>query len=117
MIWIAFDSSFTPGSWIKMLFPCREMSGSATPRPSTRCRMMSTALSIEPLSGLPFAVSTTEIPPWRSRPSFGVHGWVQCFFSVPDGVGVAVGDALGDVEAVGVGVGDVIWVATGVGLG
>ena len=35
--------SFTPGSWTRTVSPCRVMSGSATPRASTRFRMISTA--------------------------------------------------------------------------
>ncbi len=57
-----------------MLLPCRLISGSATPSESTRFRMMFTAWPSVPDSTLaPFlGASTTEIPPWRSRPSWGV---------------------------------------------
>ena len=55
-----------------MSSPWRVISGSATPRLSTRLRMMSTATS----SGVgactcPTGARTTEMPPWRSRPSTG----------------------------------------------
>src|SRR5262245_59280960 len=48
------------------------MSGSATPRASTRFRMMSTAWSmVSSFSTGPLGCSTTETPPWRSRPRTG----------------------------------------------
>ena len=46
--------------------------GSTTPKLSTRLRMMSTATSSESGLYLPTGESTTEMPPWRSRPSTGV---------------------------------------------
>src|SRR5207247_2176242 len=61
-----------PGSWTWMrLPPTRLMSGSATPRASTRSRIRSRAFSITPLSVRAGACSTTERPPSRSRPSRG----------------------------------------------
>ena len=51
--------------------PWRVMSGSATPRASTRLRMISMAWSRTPEGTLLRGWSTTEAPPWRSRPSWG----------------------------------------------
>ena len=48
------------------------MSGSATPRASTRLRMISMAVDRSLLFALCLGWSTTEAPPWRSRPRFGV---------------------------------------------
>src|SRR5437879_1650557 len=44
-IWIARCWSLTPGSWMMMLPPWRAMLGSATPRASTRLRMIEMAWS------------------------------------------------------------------------
>src|SRR5919108_2208594 len=95
------------------------MSGSATPSASTRFRMTSTALSIEPVSGCPLAVSTTEMPPCRSNPRRGFNGRVQTSFVRVAGVGeaVAVGEALAVPVGDGDGVGDVVVVPDGVGVG
>src|SRR6266540_4295723 len=61
-----------PGSWTWMRVPpTRLMSGSATPRASTRSLIRSSALSITPLSVPLGACSTTERPPSRSRPRRG----------------------------------------------
>ena len=48
--------------------PWRVISGSATPRASTRLRMISMAWSRVPWSVSSRGCSTTEAPPWRSRP-------------------------------------------------
>ena len=68
---MARSRSFTPGICTKMLAPWREISGSATPSESMRLRMISIARSS--VSGLVwvFGFSTTETPPFRSRPSCG----------------------------------------------
>ena len=70
----ALSRSFTPGRSMMMLLPCRLISGSATPSESTRFRMMLTAWPNVPGSTLTpcLGASTTEMPPWRSRPSWGV---------------------------------------------
>ncbi len=57
----ALARSFTPGRSTTMSVPWREISGSATPRPSTRVRMMSTATSSEP--------PTCTCRPARGRPT------------------------------------------------
>ena len=49
----------------------RDISGSATPRPSTRLRIISTVWSSSNSSAGWVAISRTETPPWRSRPSKG----------------------------------------------
>jgi hypothetical protein len=54
-----------------MLSPWRDTSGSATPRESTRLRMISTALARASLFASLVGARTTEMPPWRSRPSCG----------------------------------------------
>ena len=63
---------FTPGSCTITDRPWRAMSGSATPSASTRLRMISIvsfrASSVTSLVGW----RTTDTPPWRSRPSWGV---------------------------------------------
>src|SRR6266496_670586 len=53
------------------LLPISEMSGSATPRASTRSLMRSRAFCITALSVLAGAARTTETPPVRSSPSNG----------------------------------------------
>ena len=63
---------FTPGSWTTMASPWRVMSGSATPRASTRSRMMVSAWSSCSSDASPVGASTTDTPPWRSRPSSGL---------------------------------------------
>src|SRR6266542_2520327 len=61
-----------PGSWTWMRVPpTRLMSGSATPRPTTRSLIRSSALSITPLSVPLGACSKAERPPSRSRPRRG----------------------------------------------
>ena len=63
--------SSTPGSETITPVPVREISGSATPRPSTRSRMIETAWSsISSVAGS-VAASRTDTPPCRSRPSRG----------------------------------------------
>ena len=66
-----------PGTEISILSPTRLTSADETPSAFTRWRMMSTALSTEPLGGVPppgtTGVSVTVVPPWRSRPSLGVR--------------------------------------------
>ena len=51
--------------------PCLVISGSRVPSESTRLRMMSTDTSSESCENLPTGERTTEVPPWRSRPSTG----------------------------------------------
>ena len=68
----ALSRSLTPGRFTTMLSPSRVTSASATPRASTRLRMMSTATSSEPSSGSPTGTRRTEMPPCRSSPSTGV---------------------------------------------
>ena len=64
--------SLTPGRSTTICEPSRFTSVSATPKPLTRLRMMSTALSSTSLPRLgPTGASRTSIPPWRSRPSTG----------------------------------------------
>ena len=69
---MARSLSFTPGIWMRMLSPWRVISGSATPRASTRWRMMAMASLMVSLSVSPLGWSTTDTPPWRSRPSSGL---------------------------------------------
>jgi hypothetical protein len=82
--------------------------------------MMSTALSIEPDEAFPFAVRTTEMPPCRSRPSFGFHGRLHTFAIVGVGVldaeGVGEGDADGDALGGDDGVGDEVEDELGAGV-
>ena len=76
MIFAAASGSLTPGSWIVIwLLPCVRISGSDTPRRSTRSRMIvtererSSFVSFRPLGGTAsFVISR---PPWRSSPSVG----------------------------------------------
>src|SRR5215471_5177209 len=63
---------WTPGSWTTMSWPCLVMSGSATPRASTRLRMMFSDWSSWPPVAFLVGDSTTDTPPWRSRPSWGL---------------------------------------------
>ena len=64
--------SFTPGRLTTIASPWRRISGSATPRLSTRSRML---LDGEVEAGRVVvadrAARVTEIPPWRSSPSAG----------------------------------------------
>ena len=68
---IALSRSFTPGRSMTMSLPWREISGSRVPKLSTRLRMMSMATSRVSDLYLPTGDSTTDMPPWRSRPSTG----------------------------------------------
>src|SRR4051794_20698376 len=52
--------------------PCRLMSGSATPRASTRFLMISMAWSSTLAGTLVLGWSTTDAPPCRSSPSWGL---------------------------------------------
>src|SRR5436190_6998117 len=67
-----------PGTEITMFLPSVETSDSATPRPLTRCRMMSTDLFSVLFVTLPWlwsiasGVRVTWVPPRRSRPSCGL---------------------------------------------
>src|SRR5918996_582408 len=66
--------SVTPGNCTWIVSPCRAMSGSATPRASTRSRITSTvwssfASSTSPWPGAGMRMVLT--PPCRSRPSWG----------------------------------------------
>src|SRR5437879_1792083 len=63
--------SFTPGSWTMIELPWRPMSGSATPRASTRARMIEIDVLSTPLSTFFSGWRTTERPPCRSRPRSG----------------------------------------------
>ena len=79
MICAAAAGSLTPGSWIAIWSsPCVRISGSATPRRSTRLRMISTERSrSSEVSSRSFggtACSVTSRPPCRSRPSVGSCG-------------------------------------------
>src|SRR5437867_7328105 len=60
-----------PGSETWMLLPASEISGSATPRASTRSRIRSSAFCITSGSVPGGPARTTETPPTRSRPSSG----------------------------------------------
>jgi hypothetical protein len=59
---------FTPGSSMTMFLPCWVISGSATPRASTRLRMISIDVLRSLLLAFVFGDSTTDAPPCRSRP-------------------------------------------------
>src|SRR5918997_884090 len=61
-----------PGSCTTMASPWRVISGSATPRASTRSRMMLSAWSSCSPEASPVGARTTDTPPWRSRPSSGL---------------------------------------------
>src|SRR5918997_5906811 len=63
---------FAPGSCTTMASPWRVISGSATPRASTRSRMMLRAWSSCSPDASPVGASTTDTPPCRSRPSSGL---------------------------------------------
>jgi len=67
----ALARSFTPGRSITTSLPWREICGSMVPKLSTRLRMTSMATSSESDLYLPTGESTTETPPWRSRPRTG----------------------------------------------
>ena len=79
----AFSRSFTPGRSTTIVLPCRCTSGSAMPRPSTRWRMMSTAVSSAEVSVPLTGNRTIEIPPWRSRPSAGRFDDASVHTNVP----------------------------------
>ncbi|CAB4576388.1 unannotated protein [freshwater metagenome] len=53
----------TPGKFTTTVFPCRMISGSATPMESTRRRITSTAASSAPSSNSPIGVKVTDAPP------------------------------------------------------
>jgi len=59
----ARSGSLMPGSWMTTVLPWRTMSGSATPSPSTRLRMISLACSTASELALPLAWRVTERPP------------------------------------------------------
>ncbi len=67
----ALSRSFTPGRSTTIWLPSRFTSVSATPRPLTRLRMMSTALSSTALPWDLTGSSRTSMPPCRSSPSTG----------------------------------------------
>src|SRR3954470_8565364 len=81
--WRACSWFFTPGSWMTMLLPCWVISGSATPRASTRLRMISIAVFRSLLLALVLGESTTDAPPWRSRPRWGVFPETIVAASIP----------------------------------
>ena len=63
---------FTPGRLTTMASPWRRISGSATPRLSTRSRIRSTARSRLAVLKSPTGCWVIEMPPCRSRPSDGL---------------------------------------------
>ena len=63
---------FTPGRLTMIASPCRRISGSATPRLSTRARMRSTARSRLDELKAPTGCWVMEMPPCRSRPNAGL---------------------------------------------
>ena len=80
----ALSRSRTPGRSMMTLLPWRLISGSATPSASTRLRMMSTALSSDAsFFTSPTGASTTEMPPWRSRPRTGAFPEMSVARKVP----------------------------------
>ncbi len=63
--------SESPGIWISIVLPDSVMSGSPTPKASTRLRMFSKARFIVSVGVSPGADRMTETPPCRSSPSSG----------------------------------------------
>ena len=63
--------SDSPGIWISIVVPDKAMSGSPTPKASTRLRMFSRAVFIVSASVPSGADRITDTPPCRSNPSTG----------------------------------------------